>query len=1000
MDRSPLSFSFDIGTNSIGWCVLNLDKTGNPCGVVACGVRVFPGSVRGRVAKPAVLERKAARSASRRRDRFVRRRKATARALVEIGLLPEKASAYEKVVRAGGDRPCGGISPCDPYVLRARALHDRLEPFEIGRALMHLAKRRGRKSRRMGGTCRTTGLPGPDLAKRRVDGLEVRNRAFRNPRWTTEPDLPLVTREATEREFAEIWTAQSKFYPDILTPARCARLFRIVFHERDVKIPPPGNCRIILHECRAPRVSRVFQRFRLLKELNDLRLAERGGKTRILTLRERNILHELMQHETFVSYGEMKRALQLSPDTSFSREVTGSTGIFGSRSDHSRRLDGYGRYGQTALMALIRHLEKDVISETEALQLAGLDKGDNRQHRKAFDLLPPYPEVLVRHLPGQCADDGHSGIGKQLRLANTTVHVALNQLRRVVNRLITRFGNPENIAIEMARDIRSSAPEKAAINLLAGEKNRRAADFSLRFSELRRRIPDLADNRVNRKKVRLWEQLDQGDAHNRRCVYTGKRIGEKALFSTEVELDHILPYSRTLDSSLDNMIVCLAAANRVKHDRAPSLVGEWEDCQKGISSRVLNLPETKRWRFFQGAFDRFEREEGFSPRQLSDTRYLARLAREYLDCLFDRRSTRSPFRGVRVVPSRVTAKLRRCWRMDNLAGPRSGGYGASSKSRNDHRQHAVDAAIIGVVTPHLFRKIAGATAYRHSGRSGLMPQMPWPEFRTEVLRHMSNVIVSHKADHGTLPVQQAGSSSATAGKLHNATAYGPTCETAGSGLPLVTVRKPFLALARHDVCKIRDLELRNRLSAAIAGSNGRDIKNVLADFRATDAVCRNIRRVRLITAMRVAEIRDGQGRVFKCCKGDSNHRADIWELPDGKWVSEVVTMHAAHQPGWRSSIRARHHNARKVMTLHRNDMIAFSNRDDRNETEVARVVKFTRDGRMCFVRHNEAGNLKARDGDTDDPFRYIVMVASTLKLLEARRIRVDEIGTISDPGPR
>ena len=41
------------------------------------------------------------------------------------------------------------------------------------------------------------------------------------------------------------------------------------------------------------------------------------------------------------------------------------------------------------------------------------------------------------------------------------------------------------------------------------------------------------------------------------------------LLSNEVEIEHILPFSRTLDDSLNNKTVCTVAANRVKGNRTP-----------------------------------------------------------------------------------------------------------------------------------------------------------------------------------------------------------------------------------------------------------------------------------------------------------------------------------------------------------------------------------------------------------------------------------------------
>jgi len=46
----------------------------------------------------------------------------------------------------------------------------------------------------------------------------------------------------------------------------------------------------------------------------------------------------------------------------------------------------------------------------------------------------------------------------------------------------------------------------------------------------------------------------------------------------------------------------------------------------------------------------------------------------------------------------------------------------------------------------------------------------------------------------------------------------------------------------------------------------------------------------------------------------------------------------------------------------------------------------------------EAGSLKARDADKDDPFRYVYGSPSSLQRWKARQVRIDELGRIHDPG--
>src|SRR3546814_13940121 len=96
----------------------------------------------------------------RRRDRYLGRRSAFLDNLVRYGLMPADADEAKLVAER------------DPYPLRARALDERLEPYEIGRALFHLNQRRGFLSNRKAerrrtdsedGT-RTNGAQAPDQA--------------------------------------------------------------------------------------------------------------------------------------------------------------------------------------------------------------------------------------------------------------------------------------------------------------------------------------------------------------------------------------------------------------------------------------------------------------------------------------------------------------------------------------------------------------------------------------------------------------------------------------------------------------------------------------------------------------------------------------------------------------------------------------------------------------------------------------------------------------------
>ena len=131
----------------------------------------------------------------------------------------------------------------------------------------------------------------------------------------------------------------------------------------------------------------------------------------------------------------------------------------------------------------------------------------------------------------------------------------------------------------------------------------------------------------------LWEELSF-DAADRRCPYSGVQISVSMLLSERVEIEHILPFSKTLDDSLNNRTVSLREANRIKGNRTP-----WEAradfeaqgwAYDGILQRAERMPLRKRFRFAEDGYERWLDGKDFLARALNDTRYLSRVAAEYL----------------------------------------------------------------------------------------------------------------------------------------------------------------------------------------------------------------------------------------------------------------------------------------------------------------------------------------------------------------------------------
>jgi len=202
------------------------------------------------------------------------------------------------------------------------------------------------------------------------------------------------------------------------------------------------------------------------------------------------------------------------------------------------------------------------------------------------------------------------------------------------------------------------------------------------------------DNGFNRQLLKLWEELNPGDPLNRRCVYSGTVITPTMLFSGAVDIDHILPWSRTLDDSLANRILCTREANREKRNFAPAEVPSWADRYEEILERAQHLPPNKRWRFARDAMERFEKERDFLDRQLTDTQYLARLAHDYLGVLYpdeevDGDGVVARRNHIVVVTGRLTELLRRKWGLNGILPDHNFSDPTKIKNRKDHRHHAI-----------------------------------------------------------------------------------------------------------------------------------------------------------------------------------------------------------------------------------------------------------------------------------------------------------------------
>ena len=147
--------ALDLGTDSLGWWAYKLKKEENQWAVDSSldgGVRLFPDSREpaspGRVGDSLAVNRRVARGMRRNREARHWRLNSLVEFLIARDLLPEEKSDRDKLFQTPSKKSGINLDSTNPYFLRAQAVEEPLCRHLLGRALAHLAKRRGFKSNR------------------------------------------------------------------------------------------------------------------------------------------------------------------------------------------------------------------------------------------------------------------------------------------------------------------------------------------------------------------------------------------------------------------------------------------------------------------------------------------------------------------------------------------------------------------------------------------------------------------------------------------------------------------------------------------------------------------------------------------------------------------------------------------------------------------------------------------------------------------------------------
>ncbi len=1040
-----LRLGLDLGTNSIGWVLYRLSDADppEPEAIVAGGVSIHSDGRNRKGQASNAADRRMKRGPRRNRDRMLRRQRRVAARLRSCGLLPDPdldRSAWRQL---------------NPLQLRAEALDRPLEPFELGRVLLSFANRRGFKSNRLS--------DGGEDGKVRSDNAELQRRIEQSGSrtlgeylWRRHERGDTVrarlgnglypTRSMVEFELNQIRQNQAPHHTNLSDDDWNCIVGGLLF-QRELRPVKRAKCTFLQGEERILKAAPLFQRFRILSDVNNLRVSPPGEFARGLTDDERELVITKLSRSRERRFDKLVNDASLPGGTRFNLNTTARPSLEGdqtaavlSRRSHfgpkwfqysteeqqvivARLLEdqdaeaveewlrneyeleethaeavstvrlpsGTAHLSEVAIRRLLPHMEAGMHYH-DAVKAAGLGHHSELRGDARYSHLPYYGKVLKRHVVG-AKPEASSEAERHGRVSNPTVHIALGQVRRLFNAIVDEYGKPDEVVVELSRDLKQTKAKRKEYE--KQQLNNRKRNERLRACALSAGVSNPSNEDM--RKLRLWDE--QGKPDERICPFTGQSISIQDLLFGETDIEHLLPYSRTLDNSMNNCVISMRSANQEKANRTPHETWGLDRARyERILTRVEKILPDKSWRFEPDAMERFkgnaddDETPRFLDRQLHENSYLSRLTKEYIACAIDDRK-------VAVTPGRLTAHLRRAWGLDSILS----GDGKSSKNRGDHRHHTIDAAVIGMTSSSLLAQFARASGHSGGVKDAIKnTPAPWPTFRRDLERVVSATVVRHRPDHFTVQLKKQqlrqDGHDITSGSLHKDTAYGIVRGPDAKGDMKLVERKSLNDIKPKDLEHVRDHALRSRLCAIWEQTqqlypDAGETKQlqVLVEEAKNQLDVRRVRLLRTFKESSLAIIRDLSDHNYKAYKTDGNAYMDIWLLPgrEIKIKGETVSRFDAHQPHYRSQMESEYPTARKLMRLHRNDMIAHRQGDQRS---VFRVLKLSGD-KVTLVAHSIAGDKEVTDANS-------VTKSPRLLVLEGyRKVSVDILGRVKDGGP-
>jgi CRISPR-associated endonuclease Csn1 len=500
-----------------------------------------------------------------------------------------------------------------------------------------------------------------------------------------------------------------------------------------------GKCTFYPEEDRASKGTFTFEYFSALQKINSLKIKNKIKEDRELTLDEKKLLLEKALIVNSLKYSSIRKILNLTDDDYFnmsiysnkvdieksenkdcvsfknSREILKALG-YDNLKENSELLDKLGTIlslnkSDNKILQELNN-QKILLNEEQKNNILNIsfNKFSNLSI-KAMKEIIPYLEkgdrydLAVTKCNFKVKEDikskylDYTKISEFEDITSPVVKRAVIQTFRVINKIIQKYGSPQRINIELSREMSKNYQDRLKIEKEQIENYNQNEKLKKEITE---KFGKLNPSNLDVLRYKLFEE--QGG----KCAYSGKILELSQIFDNNTQIDHIIPYSKSLDDSFSNKVLVLSVENQQKGNRLPL---EYMANDKNKIESFINYCKSTYTRFNQRKKlsyllkDKWTQDdsENFTQRNLCDTEYMARfLLNVFQNYLLFKPSKKFDKKPVLATKGYITSYMRKC-------------YGLNKVRENGDKHHAMDAFVIACVSDSYIQKISNFNKYKELG---------------------------------------------------------------------------------------------------------------------------------------------------------------------------------------------------------------------------------------------------------------------------------------------